>query len=97
MYIPSNKELIFIYNSNHEKVLYFNYANASTSSVAYCNVMKFKELEFLGEDISNLISESDFMYKTNIDKTGEIILYPSHSKFNKEIAVFKLIPKFNKI
>ena len=100
LFVPSNRKLYFIANAEEVSAVNFNFINELTTSVAYSQVLSHKNFtDRSRSSISKLeksLTESNFQFKTNIDKEGEIIYYPNnYHRVKNPLLLFLLVPKFH--
>lgn len=93
--IPNNLPLYFVYDFEKSKELNFNYISEESSSVAFSRLVT-KDKFSPSTDISKEVSEIRFDFKTDIERSLQIIYPPSAlEKAENSIALFFISPKFN--
>lgn len=100
LFVPSNRKLYFIAQPEMTNSLSFNYMNELTNSVAYSQVVSHKNFlkkkSFKVNKLENSLTESNFQFKTDIEKEGEILYYSNnYNRIENPLILFLLVPKFH--
>jgi hypothetical protein len=93
--VPNNLPLYFVYDFEKSKELNFNYISDDASSVAFSRLVT-KDKFSMNADAAKEVSEIRFDFKTDIDRSLQIIYPPAIlGKTDNSVALFFIAPKFN--